>query len=326
MRNLFLIGLLLIGIVLTSFVSAQEPLEILTPSDGAIITEAILIEFTVTNIDNETMEFKYSVPFDDPKGNELSLSIVDMGRRVAIWNTGGAGTGEPVILNPGESITKSVEFNPDRHRLSGNVDIVLSHYAQIDGKFDIGILGTKKISINIPSTSNVLVETNVGEFEYKESKTEETLIRENERLNTKLHEASYNYQDIPIIARIIKCRSVSRAHDYLIKELGADAQSFSLTEFEGSNVYGHNNHFLWLSGSRVIYVGAELLQDFDKEISVDLVKLYLDNYPSDLAEYYEDIEPECGNNICEPGETQQNCFDDCKEAEKEHVCCRPEQP
>ena len=119
-----------------------------------------------------------------------------------------------------------------------------------------------------------MIEEDVGEFIYIESKTEENPMSEHGVIDGKNHMAFYDYQGITVVASITKLHSISAARDYLSKELEADFQVFSLDSLEGNEVYKHNNHFIWLSGTAVVYVGVKQLQDLDRRIE----KLKKKNY------------------------------------------------
>jgi len=303
----------------------DKALKIDSPENGAIIDKPTEIIFTIKNTEDRILEFKEAFPFfEDPNGNALKLMVEDMGRRWDLWSTGNIIDGELIELklNPGESITKTIEFDPyygpyEPFGFAGNVKILLSHYnrtctfdyGEERCTLDLGELGSIEINIIIPLTGNVLIERDIGEFKYESSEVEGPFT-DTQGWTMKHHVASYTYKDIPVVVAIVRMGSISQANDYLNRQLQGFPK-FSLAEINGNEIYflfGDNNDMLWISGIDVIFIEAKG-ENLKTEISLDLAKAYLERFPSEIGK--EEIEPVCGNGICEKEETNQNCPVDC---------------
>lgn len=262
----------------------EKALKIDSPENGAIIGKPIEIIFTIKNTEDRILEFKD--PFTD--GNDgLQLIIEDMGQQWNLWSTGDIRDGKLIELklNPGESVTKTIEFDPteSHFKFSGDVKLILRHFILTD-TYGFGSLGSDEINVNIPFTGNVLIERDVGKFKYEASEVEGPFTEAfGEERTMKQYGASYTYKNILIFAMITRLESTSQANDYL-NEMVEEFQkvvSISLTKINGNEVYEYNNHMFWISGIDVIYVGEE---NFETEISLDLAKAYLERFPWEIEE------------------------------------------
>lgn len=310
----------------------EKALRIDSPKNGAIINKPTPITFTIKNTEDRTLEFKD--PFTN--GNDgLQLIIEDMGRQWNLWSTGDIRDGEIIELklDPNKSVIKTIEFDPnynsphpDPFKFAGDVKLILRHFVRTD-TYGLGSLGSDEINISISLTGNVLIEKDVGEFKYKSSEINERVINISGQYiyggRVKQYSALYMYKNnhMPVTADIWRLESISQADDFFNEMLERFIVPFSLMEINGNEIYSYNNHTFWKNGIDVIFVG-DITGEGD--ISIDLAKAYLERFSSEIGK--EEIEPVCGNGICEEGESVILCVEPNLDAEGNMVGeggCKP---
>jgi hypothetical protein len=102
-----------------------------------------------------------------------------------------------------------------------------------------------------------------------------------------IYQAVYDYigeSEIEGYFWLTKCPDKEQTMELFNEQLKVDFSSFEEEVFMEEIIYGNKkNSGLWISGNSLIYAGVYSVSDVDKEINKDLLKSYLEKYPSDLT-------------------------------------------